>query len=383
MKIFFRLATALVLPSLAALHCQAHALSLAQAHAEFASNGTFTVRMDFDVVAFMAGVQPSALRDAQVQQFAAAPSAHFQATLGEARERLLREFRVLTQDGAEVAAGHLQLPPDEAILRAIRESIAQRAQPSNFVGEFRGELPPTAREVRLQFPSVLGAVAVKMSGPGQAPFDALHLPGEIGPPYEVGAFHRAVPAPPMSRGQVLARYLVLGFTHILPKGTDHILFVLGLFLLSARFKPLLWQVTAFTVAHSITLALAMYDVFSLPSSLVEPAIALSISFVAIENVFSSRLHAWRPAVVFFFGLIHGLGFAGVLLELGLPREQFGAALLAFNAGVECGQLAVIGLATLAAGWFFRKDWYRAFVTVPASVLIAVVGLMWAYERIFG
>lgn len=184
-----------------------------------------------------------------------------------------------------------------------------------------------------------------------------------------------------STGEVIQQYVVLGFTHILPKGLDHILFVLGLFLLSTRAKPLLLQVTAFTVAHSITLALSIYGVVSLPSNIVEPLIALSIAYVAIENLVVRDYRPWRPAIVFAFGLLHGLGFAGVLQELGLPREQFATALLAFNVGVELGQLAVIFGAFLAVGlWFGRKEWYYGRVTLPASIVIAFVGLYWTIER---
>ena len=120
-----------------------------------------------------------------------------------------------------------------------------------------------------------------------------------------------------SRIEIVRQYLWLGYTHILPKGLDHILFVLGLFLLSAQLKPLLLQVTSFTIAHSITLGLSMYGIVSLPSRIVEPLIALSIAYVAIENLVTRELKPWRIALVFMFGLLHGLGFAGVLRELGL------------------------------------------------------------------
>ena len=125
-----------------------------------------------------------------------------------------------------------------------------------------------------------------------------------------------------TRWEIARQYLVLGYTHILPKGLDHILFVLGIFLLSPRVKPMLLQVTAFTIAHSITLGLSIYGVVSLPSRVVEPLIALSIAYVAIENLVTRELKPWRLALVFMFGLLHGLGFAGVLRELGLPRDEF-------------------------------------------------------------
>lgn len=126
----------------------------------------------------------------------------------------------------------------------------------------------------------------------------------------------------------------------------------------------------------------MFDVVSLPSRLVESLIAASIAYVAIENLFTSRLHAWRPAIVFGFGLLHGLGFADVLKELGLPRAQFVPALISFNVGVELGQLAVVALALAAVGWFRDKPYYRKTIVIPASAVIAAVGVYWSIERAF-
>ena len=136
-------------------------------------------------------------------------------------------------------------------------------------------------------------------------------------------------------------YLKLGFTHIIPEGFDHILFVIGLCLLSNKIKVIFWQATAFTVAHSITLALSMKNVIVAPSAIVEPIIALSILFVAVENLLLSELKPWRIALVFLFGLIHGLGFASSLNEIGLPRNKFATSILSFNIGVELGQITII------------------------------------------
>jgi hydrogenase/urease accessory protein HupE len=184
------------------------------------------------------------------------------------------------------------------------------------------------------------------------------------------------------RIDVIRTYLRLGFTHIVPQGLDHILFVLGIFLLSTRVRDVLAQVTAFTVAHSITLALTMYGVVSLPSRIVEPMIALSIMYVAVENIFTTRVHAWRVALVFAFGLLHGMGFAGALKQLQIPRSEFVTALVSFNVGVEMGQLTVIATAwLLLATWARRRAWYHRRIVVPISVAIAVTGLYWAIQRI--
>jgi len=124
-------------------------------------------------------------------------------------------------------------------------------------------------------------------------------------------------------------YTKLGFTHILPYGADHILFVVGLCLLSTNIKTMLWQATAFTVAHSITLALSMKNIFVAPAPVVEPIIALSIAFVAVENMLITKLKPWRILVVFLFGLVHGMGFASALNEIGLPAGKFFTSVLSW------------------------------------------------------
>ena len=176
--------------------------------------------------------------------------------------------------------------------------------------------------------------------------------------------------------------MVAGFDHIVPKGLDHILFVIGLFLLSVRLGPLLWQVTSFTIAHSITLALGALGLVSISPDVVEPLIAASIVFVALENLATDRLKPWRPALVFGFGLLHGLGFASVLAEFGMPNAHFLTALVAFNVGVELGQFAVVAACYGLVGyWFGRRPWYRRAVVWPASLGIAAVAAFWFLERV--
>jgi len=193
-------------------------------------------------------------------------------------------------------------------------------------------------------------------------------------------------APPPTRLDRLVtawRYLGLGFARIVPNGLDHMLFVLGICLLSGRVRSVLWQVGAFTIAHSITLGLSLYGVLAVSPRIVAPLIALSIAYVAIENVFLSELKSWRVALVFAFGLLHGIGFAGALTELALPRSELVTALLPFNIGVESGQLAVIGAAFALVGWHggSNRDWYRSHVIVPASALLACTALYWTIERL--
>ncbi len=178
-------------------------------------------------------------------------------------------------------------------------------------------------------------------------------------------------------------YLKLGFTHIIPEGFDHILFVIGLCLLSTKVKSILWQATAFTIAHSITLALSMRSIIVLPSGLVEPIIALSIMFVAVENLLLKELKPWRVLVVFLFGLIHGMGFASSLNEIGLPPGKFYTSIISFNVGVELGQIAIIlAVFSLLIIPFKGKQWYRRGIVFPISIIIALIALFWTIQRLY-
>ena len=182
--------------------------------------------------------------------------------------------------------------------------------------------------------------------------------------------------------EVIASYITVGFEHIIPKGADHLLFILGIFLLSVRLKPLLWQVTMFTLAHTITLGLSMNDVISLPANIIEPLIALSIAYIGVENIYHKSLHKSRLVLVFVFGLLHGLGFAGVLSDFGMPDDDFAIALISFNVGVELAQLTVIALAFAAVGfWFRHKHWYRKAIIIPGSAIISITGILWTIQRI--
>jgi hypothetical protein len=180
----------------------------------------------------------------------------------------------------------------------------------------------------------------------------------------------------------LTSFIRSGFVHVVPLGMDHILFVLGLFLLSRHWKPLLLQVTAFTLAHTLTLGLAAAGMVQISAAVVEPVIAGSIVVIALENIFYPRYSPWRLAVVFVFGLVHGLGFAGALSQLDLPASVLLVGLLGFNLGVELGQLAVIAAGLALTIWLRDPDRYRKAVVIPGSLAIAAMGAYWMVERLF-
>src|SRR5687767_13266805 len=274
---------------------------------------------------------------------------------------------VLFVDAHEVRAGEV-------------EYLSPPREPDNALATFRlrGSLPRDATRLRWLYGLVADPYPLEIRQPdGSSTVEWIEGTNWS----EVIDLSKSFTRP--TRLEIARQYLWLGYTHILPKGLDHILFVLGIFLLSPRWKTMLLQVTAFTVAHSITLGLSIYGIVSLPSRIVEPLIALSITYVAIENLLTRELKPWRLALVFMFGLLHGLGFAGVLRELGLPREEFLTALVTFNLGVEGGQLTVIGAALVIVAPFMKKGWYRQRVVIPASIAIAATGLYWTVTRLSG
>lgn len=238
-------------------------------------------------------------------------------------------------------------------------------------------LPAGSAPVTFSWDPSLGPIALRQQGAGADGYTGYLTGGASSAPIPRGGGH--VETPPL---QTALNYFVIGFEHILPLGLDHILFVLGLFFFSTQIRPLLVQVTAFTVAHTATLALATFGMVSLSSAVVEPLIAASIAYIAAENIFLRRVTPWRTVVIFVFGLLHGLGFASVLGEIGLSTGQTVLSLVAFNIGVEFGQLTVIALAYLAVGlWFGRKEWYHRVIAVPASVAIGIIGTYWFLERV--
>jgi hydrogenase/urease accessory protein HupE len=182
-------------------------------------------------------------------------------------------------------------------------------------------------------------------------------------------------------GEVVGRFFGLGVEHIWT-GYDHLLFLFGLLLAASSLRAMLLIVTGFTVAHSVTLSAAALGLVSLPGSIVEPAIAASIAYVGIENF-------WRPApkrrmfVTFLLGLIHGFGFAGMLAELGLPRDALALALVAFNGGVEIGQAVIVAVTLPILLWMRRYPAWDTRVVPAASVGVTLAGLYWLVERVAG
>jgi hydrogenase/urease accessory protein HupE len=298
------------------------------------------------------------------------------------REHLpLRMARIATADFAEAFLQRSQFLFDDRLSMPTLETVRQGDGPNKFQLQLKGRFAARAKTFAFSTQMDVNEYFLRLKNQGDALTVGFWLDQNLQhPPFDLKQPNLI----PVTTGQVIRAYIVLGFTHIVPKGLDHILFVLGLFLLSMRTRPLLLQVTAFTLAHSITLALSIYGVISLPTRIVEPLIALSIACVAFENLRLKEYRPWRPVIVFAFGLLHGLGFAGVLTQLGLPREQFATALVSFNLGVEFGQLAVILAALLGVGiWCGNKAWYRERIVFPASLVIALTGLYWTIERLNG
>ena len=173
-------------------------------------------------------------------------------------------------------------------------------------------------------------------------------------------------------------FLLLGMKHILT-GYDHLLFLFALLLRKQTLKQYAAMITAFTLAHSVTLTLSVLGIVDLPSHIVEPLIALSICYVAIENIFRKKV-SYRWALTFFFGLIHGLGFASILKEMAIPKSALAASLISFNVGIEIVQLGLILLVLPVLTWFQRQPSYKRGM-ITGSAVIFVLGAFWLVQRV--
>lgn len=336
------------------------------------SQGQLSLTLRLNIEAFVAGIDLDGRSNTDSSERAADYDL-LRDMSGDELEPMVRLFIEDWLHELQVEAGG-PVPLDLASVTIPQ--VGDASLPRSTVLRLSGHLPGTALYLSLTWPERSGAVVLRQNGVKE-PYTGYLLGGTVSPAIALNG--GAVQRP----WEVFQSYLPVGFDHILPKGLDHILFVLGLFFLSTRLGPLLWQVTTFTLAHSITLALGALGLVTVNAAVVEPLIAASIVFVAVENIFSRRLHLWRPLVVFAFGLLHGLGFASVLGEFGLPQSQVVPALLGFNVGVELGQLAVIAMAYGTLGyWFGKHPKYRGRVAIPASVTIALIGSYWFYERVF-
>ncbi len=352
---------------------EAHEIRPAIVTAVFHDGGNYTIEFTGNLEALLAGIgsQHDDTDDSPLaqtyNQFRKLPPARLTARINTFAPRLL--------DGLEIAFDGMRSRPALEEVQAPAVGDPDLARTTTLI--LKGRTPPGAPLFTWRYDPAFGDSVLRVRRADDGRMAAFWLKnGERSPPVPVTG------APPPGVMETAWRYIGVGFAHILPLGLDHVLFVLGLFLLSTRLRPLIVQVTNFTIAHTITLGLSMAGVFSLPAALVEPLIALSIVFIAAENWFTDRLTPWRPYIVFGFGLVHGLGFAGVLRELGLAQSDFLLSLVSFNIGVELGQLTVILAAYCVAGfWLCDKPWYRAAVVRPASALIALAGLFWFVERI--
>lgn len=351
-------------------------------------NGTVELVLHINLEAFLAGIDLDAVDDTND----AANAEDYDALRALSNEEIIARvpgllerwnpLPLLSLDGAPVAltTASVTMPQDTDI---------ELARISDWT--LTAPVDPRAQVVQVTWPDGGGAMVLRQQGVDD-PFTGYLDGGDTSPEITLqgGAEQTGL--------STFVGYIPVGFDHILPKGLDHILFVLGLFFLSIHLRPLVWQVSAFTLAHTVTLALGALGLVNVPGAIVEPLIAASIVYVAVENIFFHRLSRWRPMVIFGFGLLHGLGFASVLGDFGLPPGQFLPALIGFNIGVELGQLTVIAMAAIllwlavGAARKARLEGQEELVTeypvmfravsVTGSLLIALIGAYWVIERVF-
>lgn len=376
------IAWALLLMSWACL-AGAHTMTLTEVTVTFATPGKLDVKIGIDLTQILGSpdryyqfvTEPEAAQQAEVRTLLPQVLAGLQLVVGSAPLKLeLKQFSTATANQT------LILDSQMSTLSTFRFTAALPAsqEPLKLLVPIGAPIDyPVVYTLQVPAAHVSMTRWLEDGAHESEPYDwAGQAPGGAPSAHNVSVDPDSLP---WTRQTTL--YLRLGFKHIVPEGADHILFVLGLFFLGITWRKLLSQTTVFTIAHATTLFLSTYGIFSLPSRFVEPGIALSIAWIAIENVFKPRLGPSRLAVVFGFGLVHGLGFASSLSDIPFPKHDFFVALLGFNFGVDFGQLFVIAVAFMLVGWFRNEPWFRSRIAIPCSLVIAAIGLLWAIQRI--
>jgi hypothetical protein len=185
----------------------------------------------------------------------------------------------------------------------------------------------------------------------------------------------------MTYFETLLYYLKMGFTHVVPLGFDHVLFVVCLFFFTPSIRNVVLQCSIFTLAHSLTLVLVAYGLLLPHSEIIEPLITFSILFTAIENIIHRKMNPWRLVIIFVFGLVHGLGFAAGLLSLDLSKSQMLTSILMFNLGVEIAQTVILLVLFILVYKIKKQHWYAERIVYPISSIIACIALYWTIARI--
>jgi len=385
---FFRhLAVALVAVFSLGASANAHPIPDIPVRGAFATGGDCTVSVEVDPRCF----------DANPAEAPSLLNWVFRTISAEQRASLDQQAKELVQRCVELHFEPLGQVRPQFAFEFTKQGGGALAQDEDIVvltGRWKTAVPAgiSGWKIRATPETKLAVVFQNIINGETHPRLAVLFPGETSFTLDLTSLNAAAPTAPSagtvpatgSRGDAWSTFVSFfgqGFVHVLPHGLDHILFVLGLFLLSRTWRPLLLQVTTFTLAHSVTLVLATLGWVNVRASIVEPVIAASIAAVAIENIVHPRYTPWRLLVVFAFGLVHGLGFASALSSLDLPPAALASGLVGFNLGVEGGQLAVITLAFLVTAWVRSPEQYRRWIVIPGSALIAVMGLWWTVQRV--
>lgn len=353
---------------------QAHNLPYALADIRIGAAGEVQVALRVHLTPMILGAPQGAPDEAAVARVMALSDAEIAARSAVIEQQLLA-LLTLRADGRVLDNLTVRFPtPAEVRTEAL--TPPDSPQPSAPIA-VAVRMPTGAKAVDIALPPSLGPAVVSVR---YADGQTVTLPLTDG--RQSPAFRLAGPNTVLDQADAVLRFVVLGFGHILPGGLDHILFVVALVMGAPRFWPLVKLATSFTVAHSITLSLAALGLVSVPGAIVEPAIALSIAVAALLSLRATETVGWgRLALVFGFGLLHGLGFAGVLQETGLPRGAEIAALAAFNIGIELAQLAVIALVLVALRLATRLTRDPNLIARPITIGVALIGVFWTVQRI--
>ena len=335
-----------------------------------------TIKLTFSGEAFLADVDLSAITNTDDSSNSERYDALRALPPSGLANQLSLSFMALTEKFIVKSAGR-PLSLELVEINVLEEEDRDLARDTIF--ELKSNLPGKGKEITIHWQPMMGALLIRQMGTGSNLGYSDYLSnGGTSKAFLLSEIQ------PVDITSTIKKYVYSGIIHIVPGGLDHILFVVGLLAYGLSARGLILQISLFTVAHTLTLAAASLGWINLSGSVVEPLIALSIVWIGIENVIrkSGRLAVSRSVIVFTFGLLHGLGFASVLSDFGLPQNSFIISLLSFNVGVEIGQLLiVVPIFFIFKALKLTKTQFRRVFQIPVSLIISAVGTFWFIERI--
>ena len=336
-------------------------------------NSIFVIKINTNIEAILSNIDLSDVKDTDL--------AENKDIYDSYRKKSPLEIKVFLENNSKIISENINLSVDnvrkDLIYKEIKIIDNQNYDlPRESEIYFHSNIPENSKKYKISWSKKYGDLVIRDFSLKDNIFSEYLVSGNFSKEIHINKIKK------QSIFQIIKNYMIIGFKHIVPLGLDHILFILGIYLVIYSFKDLFVRISIFTLAHTFSFALSSLSIIIISPKIIEPLIALSITYIAIENIFFKNSNFRRLLLIFCFGLIHGLGFSYMLNDYVTDYQNFLISMISFNLGVELGQLFLVFIFFILFGlWFKKKKWYRKVFVIPLSCIMAIISIFWFFERI--